>query len=226
MLADLDRQIAELEATIAQKERWEMREEKREDLLAEEGTFEAAMGGLEVRRVAVLVGAETERRQLEALLSQKAAFQGAPLSEPSKQHSRPVIGFGKEYAEMYGLGGRFDEEAEAQAHLSRFEKETDTSHGMMHLCPETPPSISILCVDHPSICLLLFCPSVSSMESSLYVLTIALSSYCVVPIAVRAKGTSKWVAEDDGVLNEAELARIERVAEKAKRSKLAFAGFV
>lgn len=37
VLAGIDAQIADLERLILEKERWEIREEKREDTLAEEG---------------------------------------------------------------------------------------------------------------------------------------------------------------------------------------------
>lgn len=36
-----------------------------------------------------------------------------------------VIGFGKEYAELYGLGGKFDEAEEEQNKVSRFHSEID-----------------------------------------------------------------------------------------------------
>lgn len=40
------------------------------------GTYEAAAGGVELKKVTVLVGAERERQQLEALLIQRAKFTG------------------------------------------------------------------------------------------------------------------------------------------------------
>jgi hypothetical protein len=76
VLADIDSQIKDLETQILDKERWEQREEKRADELAEEGTFEAAMGGVEVKKVSVLTGAETERQLLEQLLIKRAKFAG------------------------------------------------------------------------------------------------------------------------------------------------------
>ena len=36
-----------------------------------------------------------------------------------------MIGFGKEYAELYGLGGKFDEAEEEQNKVSRFHSEID-----------------------------------------------------------------------------------------------------
>ena len=72
VLAELDGRIETLESTIKRKEKWELREEKRTDELAEEGTFEAALGGVEIKKVYALVGAETERLELEKLLRQRA----------------------------------------------------------------------------------------------------------------------------------------------------------
>lgn len=104
VLAGIDAQIADLERLILEKERWEIREEKREDTLAEEGrlgrhspqlscpvvvtvtavvvsvcacgagTYEAAAGGVELKKVTMLVGAERERQQLESLLIQRARY--------------------------------------------------------------------------------------------------------------------------------------------------------
>jgi len=42
-------------------------------------------------------------------------------------------------------------------------------------------------------------------------------------MTVRAKGSKNWVSED---ITAADLARIEKKADKAKRSRMAFAGFV
>jgi hypothetical protein len=136
VLAALDAQIAALEAEIALKERWELRNEEREDTLAEEGTFERAMGGVEVKKVYMLVGAEEERRQLAELLLRRAKFIGSdpdsdedtavdtlsPLgvARANKNAHKAVVGFGREYAELYGLGGKFDETAEERAENTRF----------------------------------------------------------------------------------------------------------
>ena len=38
------------------------------------GTYEAAAGGVELKKVTVLVGAERERQQLESLLIQRARY--------------------------------------------------------------------------------------------------------------------------------------------------------
>jgi hypothetical protein len=133
VLASLDAQIAALEAEITRKERWELRNEEREDVLAEEGTFEKAMGAVEVKKVYMLVGAESERTQLAELLARRAKFIGSePLVDEEeettaeggkKPSSRSkVVGFGREYAELYGLGGKFDETAEVDAENARFAK--------------------------------------------------------------------------------------------------------
>ena len=78
ILAALDRDIKALEATIKTKERWEMKEELRVDELAEAGTYEAmGAGGVEVRKVSVLTGAETERKELEKMLRKRAELTGS-----------------------------------------------------------------------------------------------------------------------------------------------------
>ena len=153
VLANIDSQIRSLEADILRKERWEMREEVRDDGLAEEGTVEAAAGGKEMKKVSMVVGAEEERQQLQNLLIRRAKFTGSTLfddeeeeegedgnkenassansgarsvngastQKPWKAHTKKVkkrvIGFGKEYAELYGLGGKFDESEEVSIWL-------------------------------------------------------------------------------------------------------------
>lgn len=122
VLRALDDQIAALERAILEKERWEVRNEERKDELAEEGTFEKAMGAKEVKKVYILVGAEQERQQLEKLLRQRAKFIGSePMEEDDSAKRGGVVGFGKEYAELYGLGEKFDWNAEFSAQNSRFE---------------------------------------------------------------------------------------------------------
>lgn len=64
VLLKLNNQIKSLEALIEQKEVWEMVEERRVDELAEEGTMEASIGGVERKLVTVLRGAEQERAML------------------------------------------------------------------------------------------------------------------------------------------------------------------
>jgi len=122
-----------------------VREEVRTDALAEAGTVEAAAGGMEVKKVTYLTGAENERRQLEKLLLRRADFTGQPLStdpaeapatagaagaaagaghdggaKPWKKRAPRVVGFGKELAEVYGLGARFDEQQDAVEGNERF----------------------------------------------------------------------------------------------------------
>lgn len=125
VLADLDDQIRTMEAEILLKERWVMTERRRDDALAEEGTVEMASGATEVMKVAVVTGAEKERKALEKLLSQRAALIGSSALMPdevddSSAPRKRVMGFGKEYAEVYGLGSKFDETQEEQAENSRF----------------------------------------------------------------------------------------------------------
>lgn len=90
VLADLDRRIKALEDTIVTKERWEIKEEKRTDELAEEGTLEAMTGGVEIKKVAVLVGAEAERRELEDLLKQRSRFTGVVFDEEDEEEAEAV----------------------------------------------------------------------------------------------------------------------------------------
>lgn len=138
ILADLDARIKALEATILAKERWELREEKREDQLAEEGTIEKALGGHEIRTIAMVVGAEEERKQLATLLAERAQFVGTMDDDEVKEldqdgvdvkkasvATKKVIGFGKKYAEIYGFGGQFDETEEQDAENERFQAKTN-----------------------------------------------------------------------------------------------------
>lgn len=128
ILADLDDKIAKLEQEISVKERWEVREVNREDLFAEEGTIEKALGGKEIRTISMVVGAEEERKQLAALLLQRAQFTGSMTDDEvnaiddntTGKKGKKVIGFGKQYAEIYGFGGKFDETAEEKEENARF----------------------------------------------------------------------------------------------------------
>lgn len=207
VLANLDQQIATLEVEITRKEKWELRNEHRDDLLAEEGTFEKMSGAVEIKKVYVLVGAEIERQQLERLLLQRAKFVGSSSSSSDeeeeddvhdsegtlsdsvvvdgkgrgvkhhqqgkgKSKSKVVVGFGKEYATLYGLGEKFDESNELFQGNSRFEGQVDAD--------ETPAAVKALIGNR-------------GWESALY--------------------TS---AED--------LKKLELKAKKIKRSKLAYSG--
>lgn len=167
VLANLDQQIAALEAEITKKEKWELRNEHRDDVLAEEGTFEKMSGAVEIKKVYVLVGAEIERQQLERLLLQRAKFVGSSADDDDhdddhhdsqgtmldnslvdgvnqkqqqqqkgKGKSKVVVGFGKEYATLYGLGEKFDESNELLQGNSRFEGQVDAE--------ETPAAVKAL----------------------------------------------------------------------------------
>ena len=135
VLRALNAEIRILEEEIKRKERWEQREEKRIDTLAEEGTFEAiGAGGVEVRKVSVLTGAERERHTLEGLLRKRAELTGstadmiddnveAALSTkgPAAAKKR-VVGFGGRMAEAYGLGIAYQADADDS---SRFKEAAD-----------------------------------------------------------------------------------------------------
>ncbi|KAJ1433181.1 hypothetical protein B484DRAFT_16206 [Ochromonadaceae sp. CCMP2298] len=131
VLRQLDEEITACEGEIRSKERWESRAETRADELAEEGTYEKMSGGVETKKISLLVGAEAERKRLEGLLIKRARFIGAaPIDEEGEidgvagggggGKGRRVVGFGKQ-SEIYGLGGGFDETAESAAANSRFE---------------------------------------------------------------------------------------------------------
>lgn len=148
VLRELDRQIALLEADIKSKERWEVVEQLRVDALAEANTVEAAVGGREVKKVSVLVGAEAERKALEALLIRRAEFTGSSLdgddaalegeaedghlssaSSPSAsggaiRRKPKALGFGAK-SFFYGLGEAFDADADGQADNARFSASVD-----------------------------------------------------------------------------------------------------
>lgn len=121
LLQNLDREISALEAMIKEKERWEMIDEHRKDELAEEGTLEAKQGGVEVKKVTVLVGAEDERKQLEKLLLDRHKLIGCDEEYDQNDEINQfvgklkygAIGFGGRYAEKYGLGKKFDVEEDA-----------------------------------------------------------------------------------------------------------------
>jgi len=127
MLAELidkiDSQIKETEAQIKAKERWEVIEEKRKDTLAEEGTMEAlGFGGVEVKKITVLVGAEEERERLNKLLKERAQLTGTTLeSEIGGDKYGGAVGFGKSYAAAYGLGKSVNDTEE----VYRFKDEVD-----------------------------------------------------------------------------------------------------
>jgi hypothetical protein len=124
ILDNLEKEIKEVEEMILRKERWEIKENKLIDILAEEGTIEKAMGGAEIKKVAMVVGAEEERKRLSQLLLQKEQLFGKSFITPveiGKQTKKPVLGFGKEYAEIYDFGAKYDEKVDEIIDNSRFE---------------------------------------------------------------------------------------------------------
>ena len=126
VLAQLDEDIRVLEGQIKSKERWEHRDIQRIDENAEEGTFEAmGAGGVEIKKVSVLVGAEEERKRLQDLLMRKAAFVGSDEYEKEKESSS--VGFGKDVATLYGVGAAFNEEKDADENNERFVDRLDDS---------------------------------------------------------------------------------------------------
>ena len=125
VLAGLDEEIQQCEAEIKAKERWEHRDVEREDINAEEGTFEAAAGGREIKKVSVLVGAEQERLKLTELLKKKASFVG--LDDFEKEKQSRAVGFGRDIATLYGVGTAFEEDADAHAKNERFAAKLDNS---------------------------------------------------------------------------------------------------
>lgn len=155
ILADLDARITALEQEILQKERWEVREVRREDQLAEDGTLEKALGGQEVIKQTVVTGAETERVMLAELLIQRQQFAGvsgssvwSTLDEDGEGDSesidldslqasaaakggvngtRKVLGFGRALAEAYGFGDKFDEETDINQENERFASQTSAA---------------------------------------------------------------------------------------------------
>jgi hypothetical protein len=127
LLAKLENEIVNLEEIIKSKERWVVLDEKREDLLAEEGTLEANQGGLETKKVTVLQGAEEERKLLEKLLLDRLKLTGmggedAQLVGELKFGS---LGFGGRYAEQYSLGKGYNMQQELETGNERFNATVD-----------------------------------------------------------------------------------------------------
>jgi len=122
VLADLQSQIKAVEESIRQKEKWVVKDIVREDTLAEENTLEAAVGAKEIMKTSELVGAENERKELEQLLKRLADFTGTKPLET--EGTKKTIGFGKKYAQIYGIGAEFDPEQDSEN--KRFESNIDT----------------------------------------------------------------------------------------------------
>ena len=115
LMKDLDTDIAACEDRIRKNERWVLQEEKRTDMLAEEGTLEAqGFGGIEVKRTTILMGAEDDRKLLHCLLLKKSQLIGNAESKGASKAEQygGNVGFGS--AHEYGLGSKFslDEEKE------------------------------------------------------------------------------------------------------------------
>lgn len=151
VLARIDADIKEVERVIVAKERWIDVEEFREDewALTEIKT--------EVKKVSKLVGAEAERVVLEGLLQKRAQFAGLSVEDSDgvdieaaidsayssasnglggegkgKAYSKrsAVIGFGKEFAELYNIGSKYDADEDMQQENSRF---------VMHVAAQSVP---------------------------------------------------------------------------------------
>mmetsp|Transcript_34120 Transcript_34120/g.102048 ORF Transcript_34120/g.102048 Transcript_34120/m.102048 type:complete len:813 (-) Transcript_34120:2163-4601(-) len=129
LIHQLDKEIAECEEIIREKERWEVREEKRVDSLAEQGTIEdRGFGGIEVRKTTVLVGAETERRHLDSLLLRRSQLTGRAVDKSIDGIKfGGSVGFG--VAHVYGLGDKFTATKDKENY--RFQDEAD--HDMVPL---------------------------------------------------------------------------------------------
>lgn len=91
--------------------------------------MEAGQGGKEFKKVSVLLGAEEERKLLVQLLNKKASITASQVTSNLKliaAHSKSkVIGFGKQYADVYDIGSEFDPEADT--HNERFADDVEES---------------------------------------------------------------------------------------------------
>jgi hypothetical protein len=114
LMKELDIEIAACEERIKRNERWEVRETKIVDGLAEERTLESeGFGGIEVRKSAVPVGAELDRKRLHSLLSKKSELSGSTLhSSRAETTFGGTVGFGT--AHLYGLGEQFSADAQKE----------------------------------------------------------------------------------------------------------------
>ena len=131
LLANLDNEIVALEATIKSKERWEVIDEERRDDLAEEGTIEATQGGKEIKKVTVLVGAESERKHLEKLLLDRLKLIGCQDESDDTLElvgnlKYGAIAFGANKGD-YNLGKKFDVDEDATQN-QRFDDAVDENN--------------------------------------------------------------------------------------------------
>lgn len=122
VLAKIDAEISSLEALIVRKERWEEKTENRIDALAENGTVEAALGGKEVKKVYIVVGAEEERIRLELLLRKRAELTGSDFKVKTKS-----VAFGKESLYKSQFGEAYNPDNDLKTSNLRFEDNVDLS---------------------------------------------------------------------------------------------------
>jgi kinesin family protein 5 len=122
VLQTIDKEIVELEQIIVKNERWVERREERKDVFAEPGTFEAAAGGVETKKVYVVTGAEKERQRLEQLLARRAELTG---SDFRLNTAKQVKVFGRNYAGQFGEA--YDADSDLAARNERFEAAVDVS---------------------------------------------------------------------------------------------------
>ena len=122
LVRKLDVKILKCEEIIKKKERWEVHEERRQDIITGKGSIETKnLGGIEIRKTTVLVGAEKERRQLNIYLSQRAqltgdsidgTFEGWKVGGEIGFGNSHVYGIGKEYIASANNPYRFQEKVE------------------------------------------------------------------------------------------------------------------
>ena len=125
VLSNIESEIDSLEAVIRAKERWEVIEEQRTDDLAEEGTVEAALGGVERRLVTVVTGAEDERIRLDELIRRRAELTGCDIV--ANAYKLNATGFGGKYGKKYLYGKKYDADEELTLENARFQSKTDMS---------------------------------------------------------------------------------------------------
>lgn len=107
IIKQINGEISSLEAVIKEKERWVLKEIERFDALAEENSYEAAIGGREVKKVYMLVGAEKERAVLHSALQRRSSLLGVS-TESVPEEKTGVFGFG----DSSDFGAKFDSSAD------------------------------------------------------------------------------------------------------------------
>lgn len=125
LIEQIDTKIKACEARILENERWEVVEEQRGDSRAEEGTMESqGFGGVEIKKITILVGAEKDRMELTELLKERADLTGTTLeSEIGGSKYGGGVGFGNK---GYGFGEQFEVAADDSATNYRFKENVDT----------------------------------------------------------------------------------------------------